>query len=268
MTDETKKSPESKAKRERSTAYPAISLKEAVDLSGKLINAYSKSPFSRELAVQAIGYNSVTGTSAPKVAALVHYGLLERSGSAYKNSDLASRITDFVSEEDKKEALIKALVNPKLFASLINEYSGKAIPGLLKNILVSQYKIGRKVAEDVANTFKESSEFAGVYVNGVITEISIDSSDSKDEVKINESKSPRQHIGGSDVRKEMGVHHGSSSMQSVALPSGIIISYPTEIAYLFAIGKFGNEISALDTAVTKAKPKDENHGNKDTSTTE
>jgi len=269
MTEETKKGLEKKAKRERSTAYPAISLKEAVELSGKLIESYSKSPFSRELAVQAIGYKTITGTSAPKVAALVHYGLLERSGNTYKNSDLASRIMDFTSEEDRGEALIVAVTNPKLFSSLISEYSGKAIPGLLKNILVSQYKIGRKVAEGVAETFKESTEFAGVYVNGVITEVSVNSGEDDASTENDAHTRPQTPKVGVGAPKRPQLDQTSHSMQSVTLPSGIVISYPTEIAYLFAIGKFGGEIAALDKAVTDAKPKEnDEYGNDDTSAAE
>ncbi len=268
MNEETKKGLDAKTKRERSTAYPAISLKESVELSEKLINAYSKSPFSRDLAVQAIGYKTITGTSAPKVAALVHYGLLERSGNAYKNSDLASRITDFTSEEDRREALIAAVSSPKLFASLISEYSGKAIPGLLKNILVSQYKIGRKVGEDVAETFKESIEFAGIYINGVVVEVSIGFQDDKEDVKSDVSKQSLPPNVSMGAQKGPQNNHILPSMQSVTLPSGIILSYSADIAYLFAIGKFGAEISALDKAVMEAKPKeDTNHADNNTPAT-
>lgn len=269
MTDETKKNPEKKTKRERSTAYPAVPLKEAVELSGKLINAYGKSPFSRDLAVQAIGYKTITGTSAPKVAALVHYGLLERGSNTYKNTALAGRITDFTSEEDRDKALIVAVMAPKLFASLIGEYSGKAIPGLLKNILVSQYKINRKVAENVAETFKESAEFAGVYVNGVITEVPIGSKEDADNIEDDVKINPLSSSVSVPTPKRPLVDEGSASMQKVTLPSGIVISYSTDIAYLFAIGKFGEQIAALDKAVTEAKPKEDNkHGDNDTSTTE
>lgn len=269
MSDETKKSTEKKVKRERSTAYPAISLKEAIELSEKLINSYSRSPFSRELAVQAIGYKSITGTSAPKVAALVHYGLLERGNNTYQNSVLAGRITDFNSEEDRVEALINSVMTPKLFASLISEYSGRAIPGLLKNILVSQYKISRKVAENVAETFKESIEYAGIYVNGVITEVSIDSKESSENIENDIQTGFLSSRASVITPRRPQIVEGSTPMQKVALPSGIVISYASDIAYLFAIGKFGEQIAALDKAVTEAKPKEDNkHGANDTSSSE
>ena len=173
---------------------------------------------------------------------------------------------DYTSEEDRSEALIVAVTHPKLFASLITEYSGKAIPGLLKNILVSQYKIGRKVAENVAETFKESIEFAGVYVNGVIKEVSFDREVSEDGTSDEAQVRPLLDLDAHNVRGGASKQH---SMQSVTLPSGIVISYPTDIAYLFAIGKFGNEIAALNKAVTDAKPKKDNeHGDKGTSAAE
>jgi hypothetical protein len=49
-----------------------------------------------------------------------------------------------------------------------------------------------------------------------------------------------------------------TGMQSVTLPSGIIISYPSEVAYLFALGKFGAQVAALEEAVGKELKKDDN----------
>ena len=261
MTEEIKKTSEQKTKRERSTAYPAVSLREAVELSEKLIESYSKSPFSRELAVQGIGYKTITGTSAPKIAALVHYGLLERGASTYKNSELSGRITDFKSEEDRKSAIVEAVMNPKLFNSLIQDYSNKAIPSLLKNILISQYKIGRGVADNVSKTFRDSVEFAGIYVNGVVVDVSTILNEGE------KTEDPKDELGtGLPRHKEKGQignaktkdarHDTFSGMQSVTLPSGVTISYQPDLAYSFAIGEFGKEIAALNKAIENARTKD------------
>ena len=101
MTEEQVTKTEKKTKRDRSTAYPAIHLGEAIEYSKKLIAAYPKSQFDRASAATSMGYATLSGASAPKVAALAHYGLLDRKGNAYKNSDLAERILHYSTEEEK-----------------------------------------------------------------------------------------------------------------------------------------------------------------------
>lgn len=266
MTDNQNTEAKKANKRERSTAYPAVSLGEAVEYSKKLIAAYPKSQFDRASAAVSMGYATLSGASAPKIAALVHYGLLERKGSAYKNSDLAEQILHYTTEEEKDAAILEAVKHPKLFESLINEYSGRAVPPTLNNILVRQFGIGRKVADAVVQTFKDSLEFAGLYANGIVSET----------MSKNTTNTAGEEV--SDIEHQQSQRSGmkkperqaQTGMQEVELPSGIVISYPTEIAYFFAIGKFGKEIADLDKAVTDAKSKEnDKHGDQDnTSATE
>lgn len=264
MTDNQKTEAKKTTKRERSTAYPAIPLGEAVEYSKKLIAAYPKSHFDRASAAVSMGYATLSGASAPKIAALVHYGLLERKGNAYKNSDLAEQILHYTTEDEKDAAILEAAKHPKLFDSLISEYSGRAVPPTLNNILVRQFGIGRKVADTVVQTFKDSLEFAGLYSNGIVSEVvSKDTADAIEEAGKSEHPQPQQ-FGAKKPERQV-----KTGMKEVELPSGIVISYPTEIAYLFAIGKFGGEIAALDKAVTDAKPKEnDEHGDDNTSATE
>src|SRR3989344_5274936 len=266
MTEKQVTKTEKKTKRDRSTAYPAIPLGEAIEYSKKLIAAYPKSQFDRASAATSMGYATLSGASAPKVAALAHYGLLDRKGNAYKNSDLAERILHYSTEEEKAEAILEAVKHPKLFESLIGEYSGRAIPPTLNNILVRQYKISLKVADTVVQIFKDSLEFAGLYSNGIVSESASQNTEgSKDGGDESKNK-----VTGSQTHDKKGTERQThAGMVDVELPSGIIISYPADIAYLFAIGKFGEQIAALDKAVMDAKPKDNGkYGDNDTSTTE
>lgn len=266
MTEEQSTKTEKKTKRDRSTAYPAIPLSEAIEYSKKLIAAYPKSSFDRASAAMSMGYATLSGASAPKVAALAHYGLLNRKGNAYNNSDLAERILHYSTEEEKAEAILEAVKHPKLFESLIAEYSGRAIPPTLNNILVRQYKISLKVAETVVQIFKESLEFAGLYSNGIVSEqASQDTEGSKNRGSNDKNKA----ISSRERDSKTPDRQTRAGMVDVELPSGIVLSYPADIAYLFAIGKFGEQIAALDKAVTDAKPKADNkHGDDDTSATE
>lgn len=266
MTEKQVTNTENKTKRDRSTAYPAIPLGEAIEYSKKLIAAYPKSQFDRASAATSMGYATLSGASAPKVAALAHYGLLDRKGNAYKNSDLADRILHYSTEEERAEAILEAVKHPKLFESLIGEYSGRAIPPTLNNILVRQYKISLKVADTVVQIFKDSLEFAGLYSNGIVSEsASQDTEDLKNDQ--GEGQKTAAHSRGCDINVPNRQTH--AGMVDVELPSGIILSYPAGIAYLFAIGKFGEQIAALDKAVMEAKPKDNSkYGDNNTSATE
>ncbi len=238
-----------KAKRERSTAYPACSLKEAVEYSKKLLEAYGKSPMDRESAAKGMGFASLSGASTVKVAALVHYGLLVREGNAYKNSLLSNRITYNTTDEDRVSAVVEAAKKPKLFATLITAYAGQAVPKLLNNILVSTHGINRKVADNVAQTFFDSVEYAGILKNGVITTEGLLETEKPDG-----GDSPHEE-GVTNKQVNRDAHHEKQvnrTIQSVRLPSGVVISYPEGLSYSFAVGKFGPQILALEEAVSKS----------------
>ncbi|MFH1047930.1 MAG: hypothetical protein V1738_06530 [Patescibacteria group bacterium] len=255
MSEENGINTEKITKRDRSTAYPAISLGDAIKLSNKLIVAYPKSSFDRMSAAKSLGYATLSGASSPKIAALVHYGLLDRKGNAYKNSDIAERISHYSTEEEKAEAILEAVKHPKLFVSLIGEYSGRAIPPTLNNILVRQYKISLKVADTVVQIFKDSLEFAGLFSNGIVSENATQDSEG---LKHDEDEGRKIATDFREHNTKGPSRQTRTGMVDVELPSGIVLSYPYEIAYLFAIGIFRNEITALDQAVTDAKPKEEN----------
>ena len=258
MAEENKgESGAGKVKKERSTAYPGIAVQDAIGFSKILVDSYGKSPFNRDAALQALKLKP-GGSSFTKVAALVHYGLLTRQGNAYGISELAERIIYFTSEEAQKAAIVEAVLKPKLFNSLVTEYTGRAVPNLLRNILIQQHKINRNVADNVADIFKSSIEHAGLYMNGIITSVpatTSEVSDTGEELDVQDLAQPPRATGKMPVAPQLKVPAG---MQSVSLPSGIIISYPSEVAYLFALGKFGAQVAALEEAVGKELKKDNN----------
>ncbi len=245
-----------KVKKERSTAYPGVSVQDAIEFSKVLVDSYGKSPFNRDAALQALKLKP-GGSSFTKVAALVHYGLLTRQGNAYGVSELAERIIYFTSEEAQKAAIVEATLKPKLFSSLVTEYTGRAVPNLLRNILIQQHKINRNVADNVADIFKSSIEHAGLYVNGIITSTPSVTPEASEEDEGANAVTPTTHPANPMKTPPAQQAKIPAGMQSVALPSGIIISYPSEVAYLFALGKFGAQVSALEEAVSKAIKKDD-----------
>lgn len=160
--------PQTKSK-ERSVAYPSVNLQKAVEWVEDISKKLGRGPYSREDAVVAMGYKGLSGASTRSVAALVHYGLLDRNGNAYSLSKLAEEIVHPTDEtgSSKVTAILKAATNPRLFDSLVRKYQGQALPSLLANILRRE-GISNNYAEEVASIFKETLQFSGLLKNGVV----------------------------------------------------------------------------------------------------
>lgn len=160
--------PTVKKPKNRSTAYPGITLEEAIDATKMLRNNLGAGPYSRDSAAVALGYNGVNGASGTKIAACVHFGLLVRESNVYKQSELADQILVATSEDERLAGIRIALMKPTLYKKLAEEYSEKALPKMLDNILVRQHGITERVAKEAASLFTKSADYAGVLVNGVI----------------------------------------------------------------------------------------------------
>lgn len=169
MENKNKNELKSKKSSERSVAYPSVNLETAIELITKLRSALGKTPYSREEAAKAIGYSGISGASARTVAALTHYGLLDRSGNTYSINELAEEIIHPTDEtgELRKQAIIKAARGPKLFESLIVKFQNQSLPTLLENILMRE-GVSSGAAKEVASIFKETLQYAGILVNGVV----------------------------------------------------------------------------------------------------
>jgi hypothetical protein len=239
---------EIKIKKNRSTAYPSISLDEAIAYTQKIKAAYGSSSFNRENGVQAMGFNKVTGTTAMKISALVHFGLFIREGNVYKLSELSDRILHPISEEDKHNAIIEACIHPKLFSQLIVKFGGKSLPGLLNNILIREYKINQNIADDLVDTFKKSLETAGIYENGVVAQgVALQNGDDTTNAKVRQVNADPTSVKMRPLQISSPVL--PQGLQQILLSGGVILSYPVNLSYLFAIGKFGPQIQELNSAI-------------------
>lgn len=154
-------------KRERSTAYPSYTLEESISFASQLRTALGKGPYGRVEAAKGLGYSGVSGVSATKISAMVHFGLLNRNGNTYMQSELSERINHPISDEDRNKAINEAITMPKLYRDLIADFSGQSLPSQLGNILIRR-GISAKISEMVAGNFQKSLEFSGLLKNGVL----------------------------------------------------------------------------------------------------
>ncbi|MFA6017382.1 MAG: hypothetical protein WC744_04825 [Patescibacteria group bacterium] len=232
--------PQITKKRIRSNAYPAIGLEEAIQSVDELRKNLGQGPYSRLSAAQALGYKSVSGASATKIAALVHFGLLIRIIDTYRQSPLSDRILIPTGDKDKQEAVIESLKTPKLYSKLINDLQGKSLPSMLPNMLYHSFKINERVTKEVANNFINSIEFVGILKNGVINDI-------KNEINTQSQttiKTPSQ-IPSRPVFVGQKINETGGGM-SIPLNSGIIVYFPDRLVRKVANGIFADTLKTLE----------------------
>ena len=239
-----------KKAKKRSASYPAFSLQEIVTSTKNLKDQLGDGPYSRDSMAVALGYKGVTGSSAMKIASCVHFGLLDSNGNTYNQSELANRIFNYITEEERVSSLVEAFSKPALYQKLIAEYSGKSLPLMLESILIRSHGIQENAAKSAVSTFKESAEYVGALKNGVL---SVDQDQVTEAPTQGESPVSRQSASLDLQTQKQSVAQPSAApagFLSVNLPSGLVVSYSQDLASAFAFGAFGIELKALDDAVT------------------
>lgn len=98
---------------------------------------------------------------------MVHFGLLNRNGNTYSQSELAERINHPLSDEDRNNAISEAIQAPRLYKDLLTQFAGQALPVQLGSILIRK-GISAKIADSVAKNFQISLESSGFLKNGVV----------------------------------------------------------------------------------------------------
>lgn len=204
--------------------------------------------FNRESLAVGMGYTSLNGASARRVAALVHYGLLTRDKNQYSLSPLAKQYLLPVNDGDKEVATREAALSPTLFAEIYSSFKGQVIPKQFVNRLIQEFGIQQKAAPDVDRIFKATVETAGIMQsNGILSsEVASTTSSSNLGTPVNTNANTTILTDQSSIDNQNPTPTG---YLSVNLPSGLIVSYSQDLASAFAFGVFGTVLKALDDAV-------------------
>lgn len=243
-----------KKKGGRSSSYPAFSLEDCIAAVKKVKEELGSNPSSRDLVARAMGYSGVTGASATKISACVHFGLLDRSGNTYSTSELSSKILTPVSNGEKAEALVEAVNSPSLYSKLISEYSGKALPNMLENILSRQYDIIDNSAQRAAEIFKKSLEYAGLLRNGVVQK----TLQPEDNTVINNQIVDNNIIASSSATNFAEAKPATATtddkyFEIILSDTSTKLLIPKEFSYEVSIGGLANEIKALNQKMQELK---------------
>lgn len=112
-------------KRMRSPGYPSTSLKEAIEIAGKVFSDARTNPIDREVAVQSMGYSGITGRSGKVLSNLIQYGLLQKAGkNEVAVTPLAVEILHPDNPESKALSIVEAAYKPDLFQELSERFPG------------------------------------------------------------------------------------------------------------------------------------------------
>lgn len=151
-----------KKKRERSKAYPGANLETCAGYVAAIKKSLGKGVHDRDSLAKAMGFDKATGAVNPKIAALVHFGWLDRAEGGYQLSVNAQKITDFINEAEKKQELRLAFCRPTLYQEILAKFeSEKQIPTQLATHLHRFHGITDSASSSAAEIFVESGRFAG-----------------------------------------------------------------------------------------------------------
>jgi len=238
---------EKTAKKERSRAYPVMPLAEAlVRIASINENLGIKGQYNRETIATGMGYNGLNGASARSVAALTHYGFLDRDKDLYSLSNLAQKYLMPIEDDDSASAKRSAALAPALFSEIYEAFKGQVIPKQFVNRLVQEFGIQQKAAPEVERIFKETMKTAGILQDNNI--LSTGTNVALQSVKQETQDEPT--LTGPNTNLTQPQPSAPVGYLTVKLPSGLVIQYEQGLAPAFAFGQFGKVLKDLDEAVS------------------
>lgn len=117
----------------RGPSYPNISLEDALGKARLFWQQEKRSAAPISAAARHWGYSETSSSSKVVVAALLHFGLLEGSGSSDNRTvKLTARALDILLDEQDSQARLKATQDaaraPKLYADILRKWSAHELP--------------------------------------------------------------------------------------------------------------------------------------------
>ncbi len=125
--------------RTNSPPHPSFSLPKSIASVGKIFNADRRNPVDRDVAARHIGYTGKSGASDKALAALTHFGLIEKVGKgSVRVSQLAMDILhpDPSDPRSKDRSLLEAGMKPQLYKELRAQFPDYVSEQTLRSYLV------------------------------------------------------------------------------------------------------------------------------------
>lgn len=150
--------------RMRSPNYPAIPLKQAVDLIDKIFRADRTNVIDKDVAAEHMGYSGLNGRTLKLLGALSAFSLLDKVGKGkVRVSKIAVSILHGIDDAEKRDALLAAASTPALFKRIreaFDQPSDKTITSFLMKEGFTDAAVG-----PVLKSYNETNAFLAA--NGV-----------------------------------------------------------------------------------------------------
>ena len=147
--------------RSRSPRFPSHSIKEAMRFVSQIYDGVHRSTIEPDIAYQLMGFSGKSGASAKALGSIRQYGFIEGVSHSTRVSDLALRILEPVSENERIEAIFDASREPEVFNQIFDRFDQR-IPNAdepVRAFLIRELGFSKKGAEDCLASFRETISF-------------------------------------------------------------------------------------------------------------
>jgi hypothetical protein len=144
--------------KDRSPRAPSSTLEGAIEAVRKLHSKARTASVKPGVAVQALGYAGMTGTSMSMLATLGQYGLIERSSGNIAVSPLAVRILHPSGDTQKEAAIREAALLPKVFQEALIGFEHCAVEVIANHLIQGGFAPDK--AKKVAQVYLDNRSFA------------------------------------------------------------------------------------------------------------
>ena len=118
--------------KQRSNAYPSYTILDCIELTKNIYTQFGNSSYQTRDKIAKV-LNCAPDTLNKKLSSCGQYKLLDlKAKEGYKPTVRFISIHKPLSEDERKQALLDCLKSPKIYATLLEQYSNNFVPNLLE----------------------------------------------------------------------------------------------------------------------------------------
>ena len=151
------KNDKSTLQRQRSPGYPGMGLAKCIDLVKRVYENAHRGEIDSATLAKLLGYSAGSGQALTAASAIKKFGLLEGRGERHKVSELALRVLEPMTPDERRDAINEAAMKPELYTELFARFGGK-VPSddVIRAFLIRQYKFAPTGADNFIKAFRET----------------------------------------------------------------------------------------------------------------
>ena len=146
--------------------YPTHTLEDALSVASAIRRANAGQPYSRELLAKSMGTTHGSSTFKMKLTSSAKYGLTEggNSDESISLTRLGEAIVSPRGEDERRQAMMEAAVQPETFERFYRGLYGKSLPrdDFSRNMLERELGIDPSISEECLNIIKANGNYTGI----------------------------------------------------------------------------------------------------------